>query len=294
MADMPPPTNSHGMRGVVDESSAGSGSSDASGDGGSASVARGVIEGRPLAVADAALLARAVGEVVAIGSPVPLGGTEGGGETGGEVGGEVGTGVGGSVGAIVGRGVRVGRGVGPGVDVGFGVGDAVGVGPTTVRVGPASVGSEPCTASARKVTGQEPAGRVELPAKVPPSAVPDTRASVTVVPATSAQTELAAKPWSLVYATLNANAVARVPVVGVTDPPLRVFPTPRVCPAIARAAIAANSALDTSRIPRRRPDTPIAPGFPAGASHLIGSLTCARPRIIPRPGAAASVAAGRR
>jgi hypothetical protein len=198
MADMPPPTNSHGLPCVVDASSAGSGFSDASGDGASASDARGVIEGRSLAVADAALLARAVGELVAIGSPVPLAGAEGGDEIGGAVGGEVGTGVGRSVGAIVGRGVRVGRGVGAGVGVGFGVGDAVCVGPTTVRVGPASVGSEPCTASARKVTGHEPAGRVELPPKVPSWAVPDTRASVTVVPATSAHTELAVKPWSLV------------------------------------------------------------------------------------------------
>lgn len=192
MADMPPPTNSHGLPGGVDASSAGSGSCDASGDGASASDAWGVLEGRSLAVADAALLAAAVDELVAIGSPVPLGGTEGG-----ETGGEVGTGVGGTVGAIVGRGLRVGRGVGTGVDVGFGVGEAVGVGPMTVRVGPASVGSVPCTASARKVTDQEPAGRVELPPKVPSSAVPDTRPSVTVVPATSAHTELAAKPWSL-------------------------------------------------------------------------------------------------
>ena len=192
IADMPPPTNSHGLPRGADASSAGSGSSDASGDDASASDATGVLEGRALAVADAALLVPALGELVPVGWPAPLGCVEGADDTGADVG----SGVGAGVGAVVGRGVRDGRGVGAGV--GFGVGDAVGVGPMTVTVGPASVGSEPCTASARKVTGHEPPGRVELPRKVPSSAVPDTSASVTVVPATSAQTELAANPWSLV------------------------------------------------------------------------------------------------
>ena len=95
-----------------------------------------------------------------------------------------GIGVGAAVGVGVG-GVAVGGGVGTGVGV------AVGAGPTTMTVGPTSVGSLPWI-SATKVTCQVPAGSVDWPVQVPFVVVPAVSASPTEAGPTMAVTELAA------------------------------------------------------------------------------------------------------
>lgn len=196
MADMPLPTNSHGIpspvASSVESGSRGNGVADDAG----TPAALGRPEGCASEDADAALLAGGAGSVVAPGAGLWPGGRMGAGGTGPDVGGVVGRSVGAAVGrgvgAGVGRGLRVGRGVGAGV--GVGAGDAVAEGSVTVTVGPTSVGSRPWTASARKVTDHEPAGRLELPLNEPSSSDPETNARPTVVPATSAQTEVAATP----------------------------------------------------------------------------------------------------
>lgn len=94
----------------------------------------------------------------------------------------------------IGVGFAVGTGVGGGGDgVGCGVGGAV-----TTTVGPGrSVGSTPWLI-ASNVTGHEPAGRLALPRNVPSSGVPFSRVSMTVSPATDAQTRVASCPFVLV------------------------------------------------------------------------------------------------
>lgn len=191
---MPLPTSSQGLLVVVDASSVGSwsradGSGDDAGAGAGDRDATAELDGCPLEVADVEPLALAVCRGVPSGETVP----PGVGVGAGGIGPGVGDGAGRTVGAAVGRGVGGGRGVGAGV----GVGGGVAFGSMTVTVGPTSVGSVPWTASAWKVTCHEPAGSLELPLNVPSSAAPDTSASATVVPPTSAVTAVASKPWPL-------------------------------------------------------------------------------------------------
>ena len=122
----------------------------------------------------------------------------------------------------VGAGVAGGVGAGLGVAVGTGVGGNVG--PTTVTVGPTRTGSVPWLASALNVTGHVPAGSPAAPAYVPSASVPETRASETIWPPTSAWTARAVAPAvPLVYRTLNEKKVTVVPDPGVTVPSVSAF-----------------------------------------------------------------------
>ena len=80
---------------------------------------------------------------------------------------------------------------------------------TTVTVGPTRTGSVPWLASALNVTGHVPAGsRCARTAYVPSASVPETRASETIWPPTSAWTARAVAPAvPLVYRTLNEKKV---------------------------------------------------------------------------------------
>jgi hypothetical protein len=155
---MPPPTNSQGLRGVVDAASSGSGGSvepaeaDVTGPDGS-----GDPEDSPLAPATAELLDPGDGGVLAPGAAVAPGTAVAPGAAVGV--GDAGRRVGRAVGVAVGGGFGVGEGVGGGVGaaVGDGVGVGVGLGAVTTTVGPERVGSSPEMA-ATNVTGQEPMG----------------------------------------------------------------------------------------------------------------------------------------
>ena len=84
-----------------------------------------------------------------------------------------------------------GGGGGGGAIVGWGVGEGVGGGGSfTVTVGPRS-GAGGSLEVALKITAHVPAGSVAVPCQVPSLALPLTLMSVTVAPATSAQTDWA-------------------------------------------------------------------------------------------------------
>jgi len=186
---MPPPTNSHGLRGVVDAASSGSGGSvDAADADGTDPDAPGELDDSSLALAAAGLLVPGDGGVLVPGAAVAPDGGVGVGDAGRNVGRGVAVGGGFDVGEGVGRGV--GRGVG--AAVGDGVGAGVGLGAVTTTVGPARGSTSGVVAT--NVTGQEPAGRLLLPVYTPAVSVPDARARWTVIPATSARTFVAGSP----------------------------------------------------------------------------------------------------
>jgi hypothetical protein len=136
-------------------------------------------------------------------------------------------------------GFGVGRGVAVGVGVGTGVGGGVGAVTTTVAVGP-SVGLVPPLLIAVNVTGQLPTGRVEEPVQVPFRGVP-LRDSATVAPATDAVTVTASSVALPTKCTENWNAVAVVPVVGVTVPPVSLAAAAAAVPGVARFTTASAS-----------------------------------------------------
>jgi len=145
--------------------------------------------------------------------------------------------------AVAGRGVGRGVGLAVGTEVGTGVGAGVGGGvgavTTTGAVGPNVVFVLPLL-TALNVTGQLPTGRVDEPVQVPFRGVP-VRDRVIVWPATDAVTVTASSVAVPTKCTEYWNAVAVVPVVGVTTPPVSFAAAAAALPGVARFSTASAS-----------------------------------------------------
>jgi hypothetical protein len=185
--------------------------------------------GDPLGFREARAVSEPVGEPLGLVIVVPNGVGEIPGET--EL---AGCGV-----AVAGRGVGRGVGLAVGTGVGTGVGGGVGAVTTTGAVGP-NVGLVPPLLTELNVTGQLPTGKVDEPVQVPFRGVP-VRESAIVCPATDAVTVMPSSVAVPTKCTENWNAVAVVPVVGVTIPPVSFAAAAAALAGIARFSTASAS-----------------------------------------------------